>query len=252
MTVGVNLTPARTCNFDCVYCEVNRDVPSEVQELDVDRMAEELQRTLLYVESGRIRELSSFAVVPEDVLRLRHVALSGDGEPTLCPAFSDVVQAVVHIRALGNFPFFKMVLLTNSTGLDLPPVQHGLKFFTPQDEIWTKLDAGTQEYMNRVNQPQALLDHIMSNILTLARHRPVTIQSLFCKINGEEPSDSEIRHYAERLQELKKGGAKISLVQIYSAVRPTANSGCSHLPLKSLSGIAHFVKRATGLPVEVY
>ena len=54
------------------------------------------------------------------------------------------------------------------------------------------------------------------------------------------------------MKELKEDGAKISLVQIYSAVRPTANSGCSHLPLKSLSRIAGYVKKTTGLAVEVF
>lgn len=252
LTVGLNLTPARTCNFDCVYCEVARHLPPEVQDLNVDVMAEELERTLAYVESGRVRELPSFASMPEDLLQLRHVALSGDGEPTLCSKFSDVVQAVVHVRALGRFPFFKMVLLTNSTGLDLPDVQRGLKFFTSQDEIWAKLDAGTQDYMDKVNRPHTPLTKVTSNILMLGRQRPIVIQSLFLTINGEEPSDVEIHQYAERLRELLEGGTRISLVQIYSAVRPTANSGCGHLPLKSLSRIAHYVKRVTGLPVEVY
>jgi hypothetical protein len=41
-------------------------------------------------------------------------------------------------------------------------------------------------------------------------------------------------------------------VQIYSATRPTPNSGCGHLPLKTLSRIAHAVRQATGLKAEVF
>ena len=78
------------------------------------------------------------------MLKLRHVTLSGDGEPTLCPNFVEAVHAVIHVRALGEFPFFKIVLITNATGLDLPQVQQGLRFFTAQDEIWAKLEAGTE------------------------------------------------------------------------------------------------------------
>jgi hypothetical protein len=78
------------------------------------------------------------------------------------------------------------------------------------------------------------------------------IQSLFPAIDGEEPPLEEIEQYAQRLKELKAGGAQIPLVQIYSATRPTPNSGCGHLPLKTLSRIAHAVRQATGLKAEVY
>jgi hypothetical protein len=87
----------------------------------------------------------------------------------------------------------------------------------------------------------------MGNILLVARQRPVVIQSLFPAINGEPPPAREIKQYAQRLKELKEAGAEISLVQIYSATRPMARTGCSHLPLKSLSQIAQTVRRVAGL-----
>jgi hypothetical protein len=62
----------------------------------------------------------------------------------------------------------------------------------------------------------------------------------------------EIDQYALRLLELKNAGAQISLVQIYSATRPTAHSECGHLALKSLSRIAHTVRQVTGLKTEVF
>jgi wyosine [tRNA(Phe)-imidazoG37] synthetase (radical SAM superfamily) len=186
------------------------------------------------------------------LLQLRHVALSGDGEPTLSSTFAEALQAIVHVRALSGFPFFKLVLLTNATGLDLPHVQQGLKHFTRSDEVWAKLDGGTQAYVNKVNRPSVPLEKILSNILMLARQRPVVIQSLFPAINGEEPPLEEIEQYARRLQELQKEGAQISLVQIYSGTRPSPNSESGHLPLKVLSRIAHIVRQTTGLTAEVF
>jgi hypothetical protein len=41
-------------------------------------------------------------------------------------------------------------------------------------------------------------------------------------------------------------------VQIYSATRPTPNSGCGHLPLKTLSRIAQTVRQIAGLKAEVF
>jgi wyosine [tRNA(Phe)-imidazoG37] synthetase (radical SAM superfamily) len=253
LSVGVNMNPGKDCNFNCVYCEVHRNgtAPRELI-LDPEVMAEELKRTLAFVLAGRLRERPWYHALPDELLQLRHVALSGDGEPTFAPNFVEAVQAVVHVRALGGFPFFKMVLITNATGLDQPNVQRGLKYFTRSDEIWAKLDGGTQAYLNKVDRLNVPLEKILSNILLIARQRPTVIQSLFPAINGEEPPLEEIEQYAQRLKELKARGAQIPLVQIYSATRPTPNSGCGHLPLKTLSRIAQTVRQVAGLKAEVF
>ena len=275
LSVGVNMNPDRVCSFDCAYCEVSRCLPGVEEGLNVSVMADELQNTLDLVRSGKIRELSFFKTTPQELLELRHVALSGDGEPTLCPNFTEAVQTVIHVRARSP-SFFKIVLITNTTGLDRPEVQNGLKYFTREDEVWAKLDAGTQSYMNRVNRPGVSvsapqppketiqsymnrvnrpgvsLDKVMANILSEARRRPVVIQSLFPLINGQEPPEEEIVQYAQRLKELKEGGAQIPLVQIYSANRPTTHPECGHLPLKTLSRIAQTVRQTSGLNAEIF
>ena len=202
LSVGLNMNPDKFCNFDCVYCEVNRDVPPPERELDVCVMTTELEKTLLLIHSGGIRQLAGYSELSPELLRLRHVAFSGDGEPTLCVNFVEAVQAVVHVRARG-FPFFKMALITNGTGLDLPSVQDGLRYFTREDEIWIKLDAGTQAYMDRVNRSEVSLDKVMENARLIGRKRPIIIQSLFPLIEGQEPPPEEIDQYIHRLRELK-------------------------------------------------
>jgi wyosine [tRNA(Phe)-imidazoG37] synthetase (radical SAM superfamily) len=255
LSVGVNMNPDNYCNFDCAYCEVNRDEPPRAPReglLNVDVMAEELEHTLELVQSGQIRERPYYRNVPDELLKLRHVALSGDGEPTLCPCFLEAEQAVIHIRARGRFPFFKIILITNASGLNLPDVEEGLRSFTPRDEIWAKLEAGTQGYMDYVNEAGCTIEQVLANILRLARQRPVIIQSLFPSLNGSEPPESEIEAYVERLNQLKAAGAQIPLVQVYSATRPTPHSECGHLSLRTLSGIARRVRAATGLTAEVF
>ena len=246
------MNPDKRCNFDCAYCEVNRGLAATESRLDVEAMAKELTDTLALVRSGGLRERPCYRNLPLELMQLRHVALSGDGEPTHCANFTEAVQAVMHVRARGQFPFFKIVLLTNASGLDLAAVQRGLQFFTRHDEIWAKLDAGTQAYMERINRPQVSLEKILDNILLLARQRQVVIQSLFPGINGQEPPPEEIQAYAQRLKQLKDAGAQIPLVQIYSATRPTPHSECGHLPLKTLSRIARHVRDVSGLKAEVF
>jgi wyosine [tRNA(Phe)-imidazoG37] synthetase (radical SAM superfamily) len=252
LSIGVNMNPDKKCNFDCVYCEVNRRGPTRESHLDVPVMVAELERTFAMIQAGRLRERPCYCTLPEELLQLRHVTLSGYGEPTLAPNFAEAVEAVFHTRAVGRWPFFKIVLVTNAAGLDQPQVQEALSRFSHEDEIWAKLDGGTQTYLNGVNRPEVRLEKILENILGLARRRSVVIQSLFPAINGLEPPDTEIEQYVQRLNELRAAGAQIALVQIYSATRPTPSSACGHLPLKALSRIAQAVRQGTGLKAEVF
>jgi len=252
LAIGINMNPDRFCNFDCVYCEVNRRTPPAERRLETGVMEEELDKTLLLVRSGRIREYPAYRGLSDELLELRHVALSGDGEPTLCPNFAEAVQGVVHVRARHPRSFFKMTLITNGTGLDLPPVQDSMKYFTHDDEIWIKLDAGTQSYMSWVNHSEVALETVLANVLLVGRQRPIVIQSLFPLVGSQEPPPEEIDEYILRLNDLKKNGAQISLVQIYSATRPVAHPECAHLPLKKISRIRQRIRAETGLRAEVF
>lgn len=252
LSIGVNLNPDRKCNFDCVYCEVDRTQPVTDQFIDYDIAALELERALQLVHSGGLRAIAPYSALPQELLSLRHVALSGDGEPTISPQFREAVETVIHVRARGVFPFFKIVLITNATELGGPEVQSALKLFTPRDEIWAKLDAGSQCYMDQINHGNIRIERILENILLTARQRPVIIQSLFCQVGNTIPSALEIEEYAQRLRDLKDQGAQIPLVQIYSATRPVTHPNVRHLPLKFLSEIAETVHRIAGLKAEPF
>jgi sulfatase maturation enzyme AslB (radical SAM superfamily) len=45
LSIGISMNPDRFCNFDCVYCEVDRKLPATERELEVSMMAEELAKT---------------------------------------------------------------------------------------------------------------------------------------------------------------------------------------------------------------
>ena len=252
LSIGINMNPDARCNFNCVYCEVNRNVARRDTEVDVDVLVGELEKMLRLVHEDKLHALPPYERTPRELLQLKEVALSGDGEPTLCPNFIDIVQAVVRVRAQGSFPFFKIVLITNCAGFHLPHVQSGIQSLTARDEIWAKLETGTQASMDRINRPDIKLEQLIENILLVARQRPVVIQSLFPLINGEGPAEQEIAEYVRRLSELKNAGAQISLVQIYSAHRPAAHEGVGHLSLRALSQIAKSVREGTGLRAEVF
>ena len=250
LSIGVNMNPNQACNYNCPYCEVVRLPEMADLKLDLKVLTRDLIHVVALAQCGRVRELKQFTSAPEELLVLKEVALSGDGEPSLVSNFDEIVKEVLVIRHL--LSHFKLVVITNGSGLHRPSVQRGIDRLAPEDEVWIKLDAGSDAYMRRVNGPQASMETTLRNILSIAKRRSVVIQSLFCVLQEEEPGEDEITAYVQRLSELKASGAQISLVQVYSACRPPAHPGCKHLPLAQLSHIARRVREETGLNAEVF
>src|ERR1700738_688622 len=87
VSIGVNLNPDKVCNFDCVYCQVDRKTPPLVRAVDVPRLLEELEEVLALVQPGELFAIERFQGAPLALRRLNDIAFSGDGEPTTCPQF---------------------------------------------------------------------------------------------------------------------------------------------------------------------
>jgi len=250
MTIGVNGVPRDTTKASCVY-DVNGVGRMVAPTIDVEAMAGELTRVLSMFRSGRVRDLPNFRLMPDQLLNLRHVALGAEDDPILAPQVPEALEAIIHVRASAGFSFFKLVVITAGIGLELPIVQRSLRLLTRSDEVWVSLEGGTQAYVNKINQTDSSLQMWLSNILLLARQRPVVIQSPFRAIDGEGPAVEEIEQYGQRLLELKKAGGEISRVQICSANGAVASLRVGLLPLKALSQIARRVREITGITVEV-
>jgi wyosine [tRNA(Phe)-imidazoG37] synthetase (radical SAM superfamily) len=252
LSIGLNISPGRTCNFNCVYCDVDRRRPGLETDVDVGVLARELERTLPIATEGRLRNAPFFRLAPHHFLKLKGVALSGEGEPTMSPHFAGAVGVAVLARSRGRFPPYRIVILTNGSRLHVPEVEAGIRLLSSDDEVWVKLDAGTQEGMARINRTSVPIDQILANILRLGRSRPIVIQSLFCLLRGQEPSPEEILQYVHQLRSLKDQGAQIRLVQIYSAYLPPVEADCRALPGATLNRIALEVRRTAGLRTRTF
>ncbi len=64
ISIGVNLNLDQFCTFHCIYCQVDRSQPAEAEFIGLDRLAEELDRTIELVVSGRIYEGPQFCRTP--------------------------------------------------------------------------------------------------------------------------------------------------------------------------------------------
>src|SRR4030067_1585066 len=98
ISVGINLNPDRVCNFNCVYCQVDRTNYIPHATVDIKRISSELKETLESVISGRLFTIPPFDNTPVELRRLSDIALSGDAEPTTFTKFYEVVEEIIKVK----------------------------------------------------------------------------------------------------------------------------------------------------------
>lgn len=254
LSIGVNLNPDQACNFDCVYCSVDRASPASaptVRSVDLEGVRTELDHLLGLAVSGAIWNEPPFDRTPPELRRLNDVAFSGDGEPTSYPGFGDACRLAADLIRWHNAPA-KIVVITNATLLHRPEVQAALTFLdTVPSQVWAKLDAGTQDYYALIERTKIPLQRVLDNLLLTGKARPIVIQSMFLRYRGEAPSVAEIDAYLGRLRDLIAGGCRISLVQIYTVARSTAEAEATPLSKVEVDAIVAKVS-ALGLLAEAY
>ena len=139
-SLGINLLPekGKLCNFDCIYCECgwNKDGRGDTRIPS----AEELRITL----DAKLRACR------EGGERIDSITFSGDGEPTLNPAFPSIVDITLSLRDR-LYPEAKVSVLSNATRLDDPAVFAALR---KVDNPILKLDAADDASVRVVNRPQ--------------------------------------------------------------------------------------------------
>jgi len=253
ISIGINLNPDKVCNFDCIYCQVDRRSESETRFVELDRLLAEIDHMLAFVTSGEIYRDPKFATLPEPLQRLNDLAFSGDGEPTTFKNFDEIIRRVAELKQRHNLPDVKMVLITNASMFHREKVQQGLAILDQNHgEIWAKLDAGTDAYYHLVDRTKIPFQRILDNLLAAARVRPLVIQSLFMRIAGEPPADAEIQAYIARLNAIRQAGGELKLVQIYTVARPPAESFVTPLTNLEVDDLVAKVLRETGIPSEPY
>ena len=253
LSIGVNINPDKSCNFNCIYCQVDRSTPGTTGPINLEILRTELEQMVQWAASGRIFEGPQFATAQPELRRLRDIAISGDGEPTLRPEFPQVVDICAEVRRRSGLDDLKLVLLTNGSMLHQPAVAAALRTLDANNgEVWFKLDAGSQDYYLRVARSAVARERIIANLIETARARPIVIQTLFMRIEGVGPSPGEIDAYCGLLRRLTSMGGQIRLVQVHTIARPPAESCATPLPDAEIDRLVDLIRQQTGLPVEGY
>ncbi len=127
LSMGVDLLPYKTCNMDCVYCELGRTIcPASCRGRFVPP-----EKVLREIESKRDTGFD-------------HLTFAGSGEPTLS---SDLGEIIRRARAIVDVP---IAVITNSALLTSKEVRNEV---SEADIVLPSLDAATQETFNAINRP---------------------------------------------------------------------------------------------------
>jgi wyosine [tRNA(Phe)-imidazoG37] synthetase (radical SAM superfamily) len=127
LSMGVDLLKYKTCNLDCVYCELGK----------TSHLTRSRNR---FVSPDKVlREIKSRRDDPFD-----HLTFAGSGEPTLSSDLGEIIRAS---RKLVEAP---IAVITNSTLLSSPAVRHEI---SAADIILPTLDAATGPTFQAINRP---------------------------------------------------------------------------------------------------
>jgi wyosine [tRNA(Phe)-imidazoG37] synthetase (radical SAM superfamily) len=253
ISLGVNLNPDKVCNFDCIYCQVDRTRQSETRFVEIDALLAELKTTLGEITTGALFQTPAFADTPQPLRRLNDIAFSGDGEPTTYRNFDEIMERCAAVKDRLGLADVKMVLITNASMFHREHVRRALAILDAhQGEIWAKLEAGTDEYFQLVERTPIPFRQILDNITEAARVRPLVIQALFMHIDGQPPSPAELAEFCDRLNEITAAGGKLRLVQIYTVARRPAESFVTPLADAEVDAIVKLVADRTGLSAAAF
>ena len=279
VSLGVNLSPTKLCNFRCVYCQVDRGenraeidraiattVPEQASSRDVlgrshscggmvdlDVLESEILRLARASLDGELFKVERFAAVERSKRVLQDFAFSGDGEPTLAPQFPEAVSRLADARRRLGYDPLKLVLITNATRLERPEIARALdELCASNGEIWAKLDAGDPEWLRAVDRTAIPFETIVRNIEFAAKRWRVKIQTALFSWRGAGPTDEQFLRYCRRVREIMEAGGQVEAAQLYTVAREPAEPDAGPLPNDVMDRCAEVLRRETGLSVEVF
>ena len=235
ISLGVNIMPGdgKWCSFDCVYCEcgLNRDHHPKEPLPTTEEVHDKLESTLKQMkERGE---------------RLDVITFSGNGEPTMHPMFSKIVDNVLSLRN-EYYPEAKVTVLSNSTQIYRQDVFETLM---KVDNALMKLDTVSDKYIHTVDQPVGNynLQLIIDRLASMNGH--AIIQTMFMKgsiknkdgkiVSVDNCNDKYITPYIETLKKIKP-----RKVMIYTLDREWPTEGLEKADHKTMDEIAEKICKA--------
>lgn len=227
-SLGIDPIPLKTCNWNCVYCQLGRTRPLTNARRDYfppDEMMKQVAQALEQHRPGQID----------------WVTFVGSGEPTLHASLGWMIRQV---KKLTDLP---VAVITNGSLLCLPQVRQEL---VAADAVLPALDAGSAELYRGINRPHP---EISFRRLTegLAAFRQVYAGSLWPEVmlvRGFNDTEQALRDLADRFRMIRPDQVHLSVPSRPPAetwVQPPTPAGLQRA-VAILGNVAKIVHPAQG------
>ena len=188
-SLGVDLLPLKTCNWNCVYCQLGRTVPL------TNSRAECCPAETVLIELRRALDTSA---------GIDWVTFVGSGEPTL---HSRIGWLIRQAKGLTDIP---VAVITNGSLLHIPEVAQEL---AAADAVLPTLDAGDAALYRRINRPHPALsyDSLRQGLITFRRQYGGLLWVEVMLVQGVNDSESTLQSLAAALDEIKPNEVHINV-----------------------------------------
>ncbi len=207
-SLGIDPIPLKTCNWNCVYCQLGRTRPltNERQEyFPAQEILAEVRAALKAHAPGEID----------------WITFVGSGEPTLHAGLGWLIRQV---KALTKLP---VAVITNGSLLYLPEVR--LELVTA-DAVLPTLDAGTTKLYHRINRPHPELTftRLLEGLITFRGEYQGKLWLEVMLVNGLNDTEAALRDIAATLPQIRPDEVHLNLPArppVESWVRPPDEEG---------------------------
>jgi wyosine [tRNA(Phe)-imidazoG37] synthetase (radical SAM superfamily) len=207
-SLGIDTIPLKTCNWNCVYCQLGRSMPltNERREYVLD---EDILFEVEQVLGSRAKGTIDW------------VTFVGSGEPTLHIYLGEIIRRVKNITEI------PVAVITNGSLLYLPEVRQELSV---ADAVLPTLDAGTAELYRRINRPHPdiTFERLVDGLVAFRKEYRGKLWVEVMLVKGLNDTLQALEDIAKVLQQVKPDAVQINLPTRPPAetwVQPTDEEG---------------------------
>ena len=228
-SLGINLLPydGKLCNFDCIYCECgfNKNFRTSTKLPTRQNVREALEDKLIKLK--------------EEGTQIDVITFAGNGEPTMHPEFSGIIDDTIELRNTYSLEA-NISVLTNGMSVGKRSVFEALQ---KVESPVLKLDSAFDETVRLINRPSSPTYTVANQVKLYHRFEGnFVLQTMFVKglFEGQaidNTTDKEVSAWLELVKELNPRE-----VMIYTIDRETPAKELKKVSLEVLNKIAAEVK----------
>jgi wyosine [tRNA(Phe)-imidazoG37] synthetase (radical SAM superfamily) len=195
----VDPIPFKTCNYNCVYCQLGRTTPltNERKEyFPCDEILAELRRAISGLGPGAVD----------------YITIVGEGEPLL---YSQLGRLIHEAKELTNLP---LAVITNGSLMSESEVRAEL---VEADVVIPSLDAADEETFRRINRPwpKLKIDDIINGLVAFRSESPAKLWVEVMLVRGINDTEEALHQLAMAVRRIEPDEVHLNL-----PVRPPAES----------------------------